>query len=156
MIDELTPCPPQTESDLKIWLEQMFRNCKWNTGGTDMIAADLSIDGNVTITGDLEVDGAVSSSGCESVSIDDTDSPYDASATHVILVDTDSGAVTVNLPAVAESDDYRYEIKNTGTSGNDVTIDGNGAETIDNQATQAAADQDCFVVHCDGSEWHII
>ena len=66
--------------------------------------------------------------GIETVTdIDDTDSPYTILATDaVIMCDTDSGAITVNLPAGIAG--KRYKIVNAGSSGNAVTIAPNGAE----------------------------
>lgn len=57
------------------------------------------------------------------------DSPYTVLATdHIIICDTDGGAITVNLPAGVEGREYR--ISNVGSSGNDVTVDPNGTEEI--------------------------
>ena len=50
-----------------------------------------------------------------------------------------------------------YQIKKIDASGNAVTIDGNGAETIDGAATQTlGAQYDSMTVFCDGTGWHII
>jgi hypothetical protein len=58
-----------------------------------------------------------------------TSGPYNVLATdHVILVDTDGGAITVNLPAGVEGTNYK--IINVGSSGNDVTVDPNGTEQL--------------------------
>ena len=60
--------------------------------------------------------------------IDDTDSPYTVLATdEIIFVDTDTAAVTVNLPAGAGQ---HYRITNTGSSANDVIVDPNGSEQL--------------------------
>lgn len=61
--------------------------------------------------------------------IDNTDSPYTALATDkIISCDTDTAAVTINLPA--GSANTQYKIQNTGTSENLVTITPNGAENL--------------------------
>lgn len=61
--------------------------------------------------------------------IDDGDSPYTVLVTdEIILADTDGGVITVNLPAGVDGTHYR--ISNTGSSGNDVTVDPNGAEQL--------------------------
>lgn len=58
-----------------------------------------------------------------------TSGPYSVlSSDHVILVDTDGGAVTVNLPAGVEGTNYK--IVNVGSSGNDAIIDPNGTEQL--------------------------
>ena len=56
-------------------------------------------------------------------------SPYNVlAADHVIFVDTDGGAITVNLPAGIEGTNYR--VINSGTSGNAVVLTPNGAEQL--------------------------
>lgn len=61
--------------------------------------------------------------------ITSADSPYAVLATdEIIFVDTDSGAVTVNLPAGVDGTHYR--IINCGTSGNAITVNPNGAELL--------------------------
>lgn len=60
-----------------------------------------------------------------------TSTPYAVLATdEVILVDTDGGAITVNLPAGV--DGTHYKIVNCGSSGNAVTLDPNGTEELFN------------------------
>ena len=51
----------------------------------------------------------------------------------------------------------RYTVKKTDSSANAVTIDGNGAETIDGATTQAlAAQYDALEVVTDGVEWFVV
>lgn len=58
-----------------------------------------------------------------------TASPYAVLSTdEIIYVDTDGGAITVNLPAGV--DGKHYKVINCGSSGNDITLDPNGAEQI--------------------------
>jgi hypothetical protein len=45
-----------------------------------------------------------------------------------IFVDTDGGAITINLPAGVEG--KKYTIKNVGTAGNIVTVNPNGVELL--------------------------
>lgn len=70
-----------------------------------------------------------------------------------ILCDTDGGAFTVTLAAVAGVV-APITIKNIGSSSNDVTVDGSGAETIDGSATQTLTDaiQQQYVT--DGVQWY--
>lgn len=71
--------------------------------------------------------------------IDSGDSPYTVTSTvDVLYCDTDGGAITVNLPAGVNGQSVK--IHNVGTSGNNITIDGNGAETVKGQATQTLID----------------
>lgn len=58
-----------------------------------------------------------------------TSTPYTVLASdHNVFVDSDSAAVTVNLPAGVAGTEYR--IVNTGSSGNDVTINPDGSELL--------------------------
>lgn len=73
----------------------------------------------------------------------------------IVLGDTDGGAFTLTLPPVAE----RFKamcIKNIGTSGNDLTVDGSGAETIDGSATAVLTDLSAVRIQSDGTQWWIM
>lgn len=75
----------------------------------------------------------------------------------VVLCDASSGAITVTLPAASGNDGRHYHIKKIDSSGNAVTIDGNGSETVDGETTQAIAVQyNSIQLVCDGSVWHIL
>jgi hypothetical protein len=69
---------------------------------------------------------------------------------------TPSAAITVNLVAAATCGaGFKYHIKNRST--NVITIDPNGSETIDGQATFDLTVQESSVsLICDGSNWFII
>jgi hypothetical protein len=74
-----------------------------------------------------------------------------------ILVDATAENITVNLPAAAGHKHESYYIKKIDASANTVTVDGNGAETIDDAATYVISTQyECIEVVSDGSEWWII
>jgi hypothetical protein len=80
-------------------------------------------------------------------------------ATYNTVVCNNTSAITVNLPAVASSacDGRIYTIKKGMSSTNDVTIDGNGSETIDGAATFVLSDvQGAITIASDGTEWKII
>ncbi len=58
---------------------------------------------------------------------------------------------------MASNGRLRYTIKKTDVSANAVTIDGNGAETIDGATTQSLpAQYDSMEVVTNGTEWFII
>ena len=63
----------------------------------------------------------------------------------VLFCDTDSAAITVNLPIGIEGQNFK--IINCGTSGNDVTVDGNGTETVYGELTQAISDGEVINIH---------
>lgn len=75
---------------------------------------------------------------------------------HVILCDASGGTFTVTLPTAA-SGKIVYHIKKIDSSGNIVTIDGNGSETIDGSLTALLSIQyESFMLVSDLSNWHVI
>ena len=90
--------------------------------------------------------------------IDDNDSPYTVLiADAFVASDATSGAITAVLPAAATATGLIYEIKKIDASANAVTVDGDGAETIDGSATQILSSQyDSITVISDGTEWWIL
>lgn len=75
----------------------------------------------------------------------------------VILVDASGGAVTITLPAAADRTGKQYDIKKIDSSGNAVTIDGDGSETIDDSLTNIiGAQYNSVTIVSDGTEWWII
>lgn len=86
------------------------------------------------------------------------DSPYSAAASDdLILCNATAGAITVNLPAAAANTGRVIKIKKTDSSFNAVTVDGDGAETIDAAATRLLSTQyEQLAIVSDGSNWQII
>lgn len=75
----------------------------------------------------------------------------------VVLCDATSGAITVTLPTAVGNDGRHYHIKKIDSSGNAVTIDGDGSETIDDGATAVIGVQyECVTVVSDGTEWWVL
>jgi hypothetical protein len=83
-----------------------------------------------------------------------TSGPYNILVTdHILFVDTDSAAITVNLPAGVEGTNYK--IINCGTSGNDVTVDPNGTEQLYGAGAGVAstlADGEVINIHYNATE----
>lgn len=78
-------------------------------------------------------------------------------ADDVILADATAGAVTITLPLAAESKGRVLTIIKKDSSVNAVTVDGNGAETINGAATQSlAARYDKVTVISDAIRWWLI
>lgn len=74
-----------------------------------------------------------------------------------IIGDATGGAFTVTLPAASTVTGKIYNIKKIDVSANAITIDGDGAETIDDSATQALSSQyDSLTIQSDGTEYWII
>lgn len=75
-----------------------------------------------------------------------------------ILVDDNRAGVAVNviLPAAVSSKNRELRIKKLGSTAA-VTVDGNGAELVDESATQIITGQyDAMHLVCDGIEWWIV
>ena len=93
------------------------------------------------------------------VAIDDGDSPYSiVAAEDVILADATSGAITVNLPALASNLNRAIWIKDIGDGSNDVTLDGDGAEQVEGAATYLipTGGGNGVMVIAGASQWHVI
>lgn len=73
----------------------------------------------------------------ESVRITSADSPYSVAAGVNLVCNTSGGAITVLFPAGVQGAPVR--VANSGTSGNSVTLDGDG-ELIAGVATKSLAD----------------
>jgi hypothetical protein len=114
-------------------------------------AADVEIWDADPVSGSAGASGAVEDvSASQNVEIDD--------ATKVFAVDASGGAVTITLLAAATAGDgFEITVKKTDTSVNLVTIDGNGAETIDGATTLVLSAKDQSVtLRCDAGEWHVV
>jgi len=86
------------------------------------------------------------------------DTPYTVLASdYTILVNAVGGAVVVNLPAATGSGRI-LNIKKIDASAYTVTVDGNGAETIDGAATYVISAQWVNITIQDGASgaWYII
>lgn len=76
----------------------------------------------------------------------------------VIVASSAGGAFTITLPAVANAEGMILTVIKDDAAANAVTLDGNGAETINGAATVATIDAqyDTITLYCDGTEWFII
>lgn len=74
-----------------------------------------------------------------------------------VRVNATGGAVTVTLPTAVENEGRKIFVKKTDASGNAVTVDGNGSETIDGAANVSLpAQYDAVFIYCNGVSWDII
>jgi len=72
------------------------------------------------------------------------------------LCDASLGAFTVNLPAAASSANVKYHFKKIDTTDNYITINGNLAETIENELTYTLAVPYSVVsIVCSGTAWFV-
>lgn len=75
---------------------------------------------------------------------------------YTIGVDPTTTAATVNLPAAATVTGQIFAIKHVNSSANTVTIDANGAETIDGATTLVLTAYNAATVQSTGSAWVIL
>ena len=68
----------------------------------------------------------------------------------IVYCDTDGGAFTVTLPAGVEG--KHYKLINCGSSGNNLTIDGNGSETVSGSVTKTLTDGQVADLHYNSTE----
>jgi 3',5'-cyclic AMP phosphodiesterase CpdA len=81
-----------------------------------------------------------------------------AGGTHdVVLVDASGANRTITLPAAASNNNVVFTVKKIDTSSNTVTVDANGAETIDGQLNVVLTDQwEAVEFACNGSGWFLL
>ena len=76
---------------------------------------------------------------------------------YTVRSDATGGAFTVTLPAAAGVTGRVYVVKKIDSSGNAVTVDGNGAETIDGSTTfPLTAQFDIVTIQSNGTGWDIL
>ena len=82
----------------------------------------------------------------------------DADYKKLFLCDATAGAITANLPPVADVyDGFTVAIKRTNSGANAVTIDGDGSETIDGATTLVLSAQYQYVILvANGTSWSVI
>ena len=79
------------------------------------------------------------------------------STDHLVTCDATGGAFTVTLPVAASHAGREYVLIKTDSSGNAVTLDGNGSETINGATDQELAAQwDMIRVVSNGTAWFVI
>jgi len=83
---------------------------------------------------------------------------YTATASdHMIFVNAGQSSVTLSLPTAVGISGRQYIIKRVDGNGqNQVTIDPNGSQTIEGDATRALTGQNSIVIVSDNSNWWIV
>lgn len=112
------------------------------------------INGATNISGSGQfIEGGPVSPSIRSITASTTASLGD----YTILADATGGAVTVTLPPAASATRKIFNIKKTDASGNAITIDGNGSETIDGATTQTISVQNITIqIQSNGTNWFIL
>lgn len=74
-----------------------------------------------------------------------------------ILVNANSGNVTITLPAAASNANQSYRIKKIDSTSNTVTVDANGSETIDGDLTVIMSfPNSAMDIVSNGTSWYIV
>lgn len=101
--------------------------------------------GNLAISGSLTT-AIATKTGAYTLTADD----------HTILANATSAAFPLTLPPASGLAGIEFDIKKIDTSGNSVTIDADGTETIDGSLTIVlSSPYDAVTLRCDGSNWFI-
>jgi len=112
---------------------------------------NLLINPKLVGTGYLGVLGSLKTDGGRIVNTTRVTTTYTALVTdNVIFCDTDGGAFTITLPAGVEG--QHFKIINCGSSVNQLTIDGDGAETVWGGLTAILNDGDIINLHYNATE----
>jgi len=101
----------------------------------DFVAVALATDGGIV----FETDAGVEKLKVDLIALGRTVRTVTSSETltatdDIVLVDASSGAVTITLPAAADRA-WTYDVGKIDASSNLLTIDGDGAETINGETT---------------------
>ena len=81
----------------------------------------------------------------------------DSDELHTIYVTTAAATITITLPTAADNTDRELLIIKEDSGAGKITIDGEGAETIQGEATLDVGIQYAGIkIKCDGTEWFII
>lgn len=116
------------------------------------LATQQSIKAYVdTQVASVTVSGAETSAKSADYTITDIDN------IRTVLMTTGGTTRTVTLPTAADNDYRIITVKKVDSGVGLVTIDGEGAETIDGATTKTlTVQQDSITIQCDGTSWHTI
>lgn len=125
-----------------------------NTG----VAEVTAVEPTTPATGVVWLDtAATGTAGMGVVSVATVTNDITLTTSHTkVRCDTTANPIVVTLPATSANVGRLYKIKNIGSSGNSVTVDGNANETIDGGLTAVlVARYESITIISDGSNWDI-
>jgi len=128
-------------------------------GRRSALKQNLRIDGTLggsDVQWDLELSGT--GMRLDATSVVYADTPYEVTVNDgLLLVNAGDGNVTIDLYTAGSNDGAVVTVKRTDGSTNTVTVDGNGAETIDGRLTWALSQQYAsLTIVSDGTNWLVV
>ena len=123
------------------------------------IAMDITTAGVPTFYGNLNAAKITADTYVENTThaVSASYTVLDTDGYDTILVTTGSVTRTITLPTAADNSGRVITIKKVDSGTGEVTIDGEGAETIDGATTLSISGEDGFyTIICDATEWHVI
>jgi hypothetical protein len=118
--------------------------------------ADVDVDYNLEIAQNTTFNQAIIELGIQTINSSPTTGNYERSGW---AVDTSAGAITINLPSAAVLPGQKIYIfdYNGNSAVNPITLDGDGAETINGQLTQVInTNYGWCIIYSDGSNWRML
>lgn len=146
-MDIITPASGGPHTFAVIIKQGVFSDALASTTETGLVSADNQTFGGIkSFTGFGKV---LTTKSADYTILDDDD-------VNTILMTTAGTDRTVTLPTAADNANRQITIKKVDSGTGSVTIDGEGAETIDGATTIEFFNQYNFItVNCDGTSWHI-
>ena len=130
----------------------------------DVTGAAVIGDGGTTNYTQISSTGAITQAGTAKATLQglglthiDKTADYtilDADTYNMLICNHATVAIAITLPTAAANANKIFWIKNIGAA--IVTVAGEGAETIDDSATQTVNQYECLAIYCDGTEWWAI
>lgn len=122
----------------------------WERIAAEVISMQLRGSGigallpTVTASGELEI-------------LDNDGVAHPITVSVIVLVDTTTGAIIINLPEASTMTGRTITIKKIDSAQNNVTLDAFGSQTIDGDLTKLLTQQyESLTIISDGDNWHII
>jgi hypothetical protein len=143
---------PTTQA-VYIWLKtNTTANGTW--GAVQFAVGSASVTAAALAGAGLQALGGLLTTAWPAISTSTTPLTISTTTHRSTLINWTGGAGTFNLPAGTSNDGFFFSVKNSGSG--QITLDMNGADTIDGFATKTVSVGESFIVVCDGTEWFTV
>jgi hypothetical protein len=143
---------PPTQA-VYIWLKTNTTvNGTW--GAVQFAVGSASVTAAALAGNGLQALGGLLTTAWPAISTSTTPLTVSLTTHRSTLINWTGGIGTFNLPTGVSNDGFFFSVKNSGSG--QVTLDMNGADTIDGFATKDIAVGESFIVVCDGTTWFTI